>query len=106
MQVDWEPGPTEIVPNWAPHPILQTLVQVDWEPGPTEIVPNWAPRPILQTLVQVDWEPGPTESVPNWARHTLRPALVIGMHFSIFIIMILFMYKGDQKINGRKALIY
>ena len=26
-------------------PILHTLVQVDWEPGPTEIVPNWAPAP-------------------------------------------------------------
>ena len=24
--------------------ILQTLVQVHWEPGPTEIVPNWAPH--------------------------------------------------------------
>ena len=28
-----------IAPNWAPRPILQTLVQADWEPGPTEIVP-------------------------------------------------------------------
>ena len=75
VQVHWEPGPTEIVPNWAPHPILQTLVQVDWEPGPTEIVPNWAPHPILQTLVQVHWEPGRTEIVPNWTPHLLRPAL-------------------------------
>ena len=56
-------------------PILQTLVQVDWEPGPTEIVPNWAPLPILQTLVQVDWEPGLTEIVPNWAPRLLRLAL-------------------------------
>ena len=64
-----------IAPNWAPRPILQTLVQVDWEPGPTEIVPNWAPLPILQTLVQVDWEPGPTEIVPNWVLHLLRLAL-------------------------------
>ena len=31
-----------IAPNWALRPILQTLLQVDWEPGPTEIVPNWA----------------------------------------------------------------
>ena len=31
--------------SWAPRPILQTLVQVDWEPGPTEIVPNWARAP-------------------------------------------------------------
>ena len=39
-----------VAPNWAPRLILQTLVQVDWEPGPTEIVPNWAPhllRPVL-----------------------------------------------------------
>ena len=72
VQVDWGPGPTEIVPNWTPRPILQTLVQVDWEPGPTDIVPNWTPRPILQTLVQVDWGPGPTDIVPNWAPHLLR----------------------------------
>ena len=39
------------------------------------IAPNWAPRPILQTLVQVDWEPGPTEIVPNWAPHLLKPVL-------------------------------
>ena len=41
-----------IAPSWAPRPIQQTLVQVDWEPGPTEIVPNWAPhllRPALHT---------------------------------------------------------
>ena len=31
-----------IAPNWAPRIILQTLVQVDWDPGPTEIVPNLA----------------------------------------------------------------
>ena len=31
-----------IAPDWALGPILQTLVQVDWEPGQTEIVPNWA----------------------------------------------------------------
>ena len=63
-----------IAPDWAPRLILQTLVQVDWEPGPTEIVPNWAPRLILHTLVQVDWEPGPTEIVPNWAPRLLTPA--------------------------------
>ena len=67
---------------------VQTLVQVDWEPGPTEIVPNWAPRLRrlrssviysrlvkyiqVQTLVQVDWEPGPTEIVPP---HLLRSSL-------------------------------
>ena len=62
-----------IAPNWAPHPILQTLVQVDWEPGLTDIVPNWAPR--RTTLVQVDWEPGPTEIVPNWAPHLINVAL-------------------------------
>ena len=33
-----------IAPNWAPHPILQTLLHVDCEPGPTEIVPSWAPH--------------------------------------------------------------
>ena len=38
------------------------------------IAPNWAPQPILQTLVQVDWEPEATEIVPNWAPHLLRPA--------------------------------
>ena len=41
-----------IAPNWVPRLILQTLVQVDWEPGPTEIVSNWAPhllRPALHT---------------------------------------------------------
>ena len=32
------------------------------------IAPNWAPRPILQTLVQVNWEHGPTEIVPNLTR--------------------------------------
>ena len=41
------------------------------------IAPNWAPRPILQTLVQVDWEPGSTEIVPKWAPHLLRPALLV-----------------------------
>ena len=50
-----ELGPTEIVPNWASRPILQSLVQVDQEPGLTEIAPNWALRPILQSLVHVDW---------------------------------------------------
>ena len=25
MQVDWEPGPTEIVPNWTPHPLGRPL---------------------------------------------------------------------------------
>ena len=25
------------------------------ELGPTEIAPNWAPRPILQSLVHIDW---------------------------------------------------
>ena len=33
--------------NWAQRPILQTLVQVDWEPGPTEIVPSWVPQWML-----------------------------------------------------------
>ena len=45
-----------IAPNWAPRPILHILVQVDWEPGPTEIVPNWAPhllRPALSVCVCV-----------------------------------------------------
>ena len=74
VQVDWKPGPTEITPNWASPPILQTL-----EPGPTKFVPNWAKCPILQTLVQGDWEPGPTEIVPNWAPHLLRPALYINI---------------------------
>ena len=35
---------------------VQTLVQVDWEPGPTEIVPNWAPhllRPALTILQRI-----------------------------------------------------
>ena len=44
-----------IVHKWAPRPILQTLVQVDWEPGPTEIVPNWAPhrlRPALSIIIR------------------------------------------------------
>ena len=27
-----------IAPNWAPRSILHNLVQVDWEPGPIEIV--------------------------------------------------------------------
>ena len=30
--------------------ILQSLVQVDWEPGPIEIVPNWAPHFLRPTL--------------------------------------------------------
>ena len=42
-------------PKLGPWLILQTLVQVHWEPGPTEIVPNWAPRLILQSLVEIDW---------------------------------------------------
>ena len=42
------------------------------------IAPNWAPRPILQTLVQVDWEPETTEIVLNWVPHLLRPALDAG----------------------------
>ena len=44
-----------IAPNWTPRPILQTLVQIDWEPGPTEIVPNLAPhliRPALLAIIQ------------------------------------------------------
>ena len=41
-----------IAPNWVPRPILQTLVQVNWEPGPTEIVPNWAPH-LLRSGVHV-----------------------------------------------------
>ena len=28
-----------ITPSWAPRPILQTLVQVNWEPGPTQLGP-------------------------------------------------------------------
>ena len=39
------PGITPIgpvAPNWAPRPFLHTMVQVDWEPGPIESVPNWA----------------------------------------------------------------
>ena len=36
----------------------EVVVKVGLKPsGP--IVPNLAPRPILQTLVQVDWVPGP-----------------------------------------------
>ena len=38
------------IPNWALRPILQTLVQVDWEPGPTEIVPNLAPHLLKPAL--------------------------------------------------------
>ena len=94
VQVDWKPGPTEITPNWASCPILQTLEPgptkfvPNWamcpilqtlEPGPTKFVPNWAMCPILQTLVQGDWEPGPTEIVPNWAPHLLRPTLYINI---------------------------
>ena len=33
-------GLKPIAPNWAPRPILHTLVQVDWEPGSTEIGPT------------------------------------------------------------------
>ena len=33
-----------IASKWAPRSILETLVLVDWEPGPTVIVPNWAPH--------------------------------------------------------------
>ena len=40
-----------ISPNWAARPILQALVQVDWEPGPTEIVSIWAPHLLRPTLV-------------------------------------------------------
>ena len=40
-----------IAPNWAPRPILQNLVQVDWEPGPPDIVPNWAPHLLRPALV-------------------------------------------------------
>ena len=46
-----------IAPNWAPHPILQTLVQVDWEPGLTEIVPNCTqhlPKSTLQTGAHIN----------------------------------------------------
>ena len=31
MQVDWEPGPTEIVPNWAPHLPRSALAQLKEE---------------------------------------------------------------------------
>ena len=50
------------------------------------IASNWAPRPILQTLVQVDWEPGPTEIVPNWVPHPLRPALPSHIYICIFVL--------------------
>ena len=33
-----------VATNRAIHSILQTLLQVDWEPGSTVIVPNWAPH--------------------------------------------------------------
>ena len=39
-----------IAPSWAPCPILQTMVQVDWEPGPTKIVPNLAPHFLMRAL--------------------------------------------------------
>ena len=39
-----------IAPSWAPRPILQTLVQGDCEPGPTKIVPNWAPHLLRPAL--------------------------------------------------------
>ena len=48
------------------------------------IAPNWAPRPILQTLVQVDWEPGPTEIVPKWAPHLPRPTQGLAIFFVNF----------------------
>ena len=32
---------------------MQTLVQADWEPRPTEIVPNWAPHLVSPALVIV-----------------------------------------------------
>ena len=34
-----------------PYIQVQTLVQVDWEPGPTEIIPNWAPHLLRPALV-------------------------------------------------------
>ena len=40
-----------VAPNCAPWPILQTLVQVDWDSGPTEIVPNWAPHLLLRPVL-------------------------------------------------------
>ena len=39
-----------IAPSWAPRPILQTLVLVEWETGPTEIVPNWPPHLLRPAL--------------------------------------------------------
>ena len=43
---------------WAPRPILQTLVQVDWEAGPTEIVPNIGSQSTL-ALRSVELGAGP-----------------------------------------------
>ena len=61
------------------------------------IAPNWAPRPILQTLVQVDWEPWPTEIAPSWAPRLLGPGLV-GDAFvcciAILLTLLSFFYKS------------
>ena len=39
-------------PPLTPRPILQTLVQVDWEPGTTELVLNRAPHLLRSALKQ------------------------------------------------------
>ena len=101
MQVDWEPGPTEIAPNWAPllrvpraSVIYSRLVKYrPWckltgNLGRLKLLPigpraygapglecNLLSACQVHTLVQVDWEPGPTEIVPKWAPILHRPAL-------------------------------
>ena len=86
-----------IAPSWAPRPILHTVVQVDWEPGPTEIVANWAPhlqRPalsgphrfllaILLTFYKTDitvLKPNQTTLVKGMAPHSSSTWKKMGSH--------------------------
>ena len=50
---------------------VQTLVQVDWEPGPTEIVPNWAPHLIRLALSEWFFAICPTIQIAREETHEL-----------------------------------
>ena len=48
---NWAPRKSVIYSRLVKYIQVQTLVQVDWEPGPTEIVPNWAPHIVRPALL-------------------------------------------------------
>ena len=45
---NWIPRQSVIYSRLVKYIQVQTLVQVDWESGSTEIVPNWGPAPPLE----------------------------------------------------------